>query len=164
MVHLLSQGKGVEIHGCGLLDRAGRAYLFVGQSGAGKSTMARLWVNQADVSLLSDERVVLRTDRDPIAVYGTPWQGDAQLASPQSGKLAAVFFLNRGADPCGGAHSRIAGRRPALLVCVPAVPQCGGRRSNDDGRGTGDHGRLPATISGLRPIRTVIDVLKGHMA
>ena len=47
MVHLLSQGKGVEIHGCGLLDRAGRAYLFVGQSGAGKSTMARLWVNQA---------------------------------------------------------------------------------------------------------------------
>jgi hypothetical protein len=97
MIHLLSQGKGVEIHGCGLLDSAGRAYLFVGQSGAGKSTMARLWTNQADVSLLSDERVVLRTDRDPIAVYGTPWQGDAQLASPQSGKLAAVFFLNRGA-------------------------------------------------------------------
>ena len=97
MIHLLSQGKGVEIHGCGLLDRAGRAYLFVGQSGAGKSTMARLWVDEAGVSLLSDERVVLRTDRDPIAVYGTPWQGDAQLASPQSGTLAAVFFLNRGA-------------------------------------------------------------------
>jgi hypothetical protein len=37
MIHLLSQGKGVEIHGCGVLDRAGRAYLFVGQSGAGKS-------------------------------------------------------------------------------------------------------------------------------
>jgi hypothetical protein len=97
MIHLLSQGKGVEIHGCGLLDSAGRAYLFVGQSGAGKSTMARLWLDEAGVSLLSDERVVLRTDRDPIAVYGTPWQGDAQLASPQSGTLAAVFFLNRGA-------------------------------------------------------------------
>ena len=109
MIHLLSQGKGVEIHGCGVLDSTGRAYLFVGQSGAGKSTMARLWVNQADVSLLSDERVVLRTDRNPIAVYGTPWQGDAQLASPQRGDLAAVFFLNRGAThavtPTGGSQA-----------------------------------------------------------
>ena len=98
MIHLLSQGKGVEIHGCGVLDRAGRAYLFAGQSGAGKSTLARLWVDHGSgVSLLSDERVVLRTDRDPTAVYGTPWQGDARLASPQSGPLAAVFFLNRAA-------------------------------------------------------------------
>ena len=97
MIHLLSQGKGVEIHGCGLLDGTGRAYLFVGQSGAGKSTIARLWRDRGGVTLLSDERVVLRTDRAPIAVYGTPWQGDAQLASPQHGDLAAVFFLNRGA-------------------------------------------------------------------
>jgi hypothetical protein len=96
MIHLLSQGKGVEVHACGLLDRSGRAYLFVGQSGAGKSTMARLWATQPGISMLSDERVVLRTDRRPIAVYGTPWQGDAELASPQSGPLAAVFFLNRG--------------------------------------------------------------------
>src|SRR5438128_9205087 len=34
MIHLLSQGKGVEIHGCGLVDRTGRAYVFAGQSGA----------------------------------------------------------------------------------------------------------------------------------
>jgi hypothetical protein len=27
-------------------------------------------------------------------VYGTPWHGDALLASPRSGELAAVFFLN----------------------------------------------------------------------
>jgi hypothetical protein len=99
MIHLLSQGKGVEIHACGLLDRSGRAYLFVGQSGAGKSTIARLWAATAGISMLSDERVVLRTDRTPIVVYGTPWQGDAHLASPASGPLAAVFFLNRGAAP-----------------------------------------------------------------
>jgi hypothetical protein len=97
MIHQLSQGKGVEIHGCGLLDRAGRGYVLAGQSGAGKSTLARLLVNQAGVTLLSDERVVLRTDRDRIAVYGTPWHGDALLASPRSGELSAVFFLNHGA-------------------------------------------------------------------
>ena len=106
MIHVLSQGKGVEIHGCGLLDGAGRAYVFAGQSGAGKSTLARLWGTHADVTLLSDERVVLRTDRDRIAVYGTPWHGDALLASPRSGELAAVFFLNHGTThavvPTGG--------------------------------------------------------------
>jgi len=94
MIHLLSQGKGVEIHGAALLDRAGRAYVFAGQSGAGKSTLARLWVDRDDVTLLSDERVVLRTDRDRVTVYGTPWHGDALLASPLCGELAAVFFLN----------------------------------------------------------------------
>ena len=106
MIHLLSQGKGVEIHGCALLDRAGRAYVFAGQSGAGKSTLARLWVDHDGVTLLSDERVVLRTDRDRIAVYGTPWHGDALQASPLCGELAAVFFLNHGAThtvvPTGG--------------------------------------------------------------
>jgi hypothetical protein len=115
MIHVLSQGKGVEVHGCALVDDTGRAYVFPGQSGAGKSTMARLWMNAApgalvgadlarpalvaadlarpSITLLSDERIVLRTDRDPIEVFGTPWHGDALLASPASGRLAGVFFL-----------------------------------------------------------------------
>src|SRR5262252_15267 len=96
MIHQLSQGKGVEIHGCAIVDRAQRAFVFAGQSGAGKSTMARLWVNRPDATLLSDERVVLRTDSDRVVVYGTPWHGDAQLMSPRRGRLAAVFFLHHG--------------------------------------------------------------------
>jgi len=93
MIHVLSQGRGVEVHACGLLDSSGRAYLFAGQSGAGKSTMARLWGDRPGTTLLSDERVVLRTDGDRIVAYGTPWQGDAHFASPASGELAALFFL-----------------------------------------------------------------------
>jgi hypothetical protein len=98
MIHLLSLGKGVEIHGCCLLDAAGRAYLFAGQSGAGKSTMASLWADQPGVRFLSDERVVLRTDRDRITVHGTPWHGEAGLAAPLSGELAAVFFLHHSTE------------------------------------------------------------------
>jgi len=117
MVHALAQGKGVEIHGCGLLDSSGRAYVFAGQSGAGKSTLARLLVDHPGVTLLSDERVVLRTDRDRIAVFGTPWQGDAHFASPLSGELGAVFFLNKAAThlvvPTSG--SRAAAR---LFACA----------------------------------------------
>jgi hypothetical protein len=94
MVHLLSQGRGMELHASALVDASGRAYVFAGQSGAGKSTMARLWIDRPAVTLLSDERVVVRTDGERIVVYGTPWHGDALAASARSGVLAAVFFLS----------------------------------------------------------------------
>src|SRR5262249_21999175 len=96
MIHQLAQGKGVELHGAGVLDRAQRAWVFAGHSGAGKSTIAPLWTNRPDVTLLSDERVVLRTDGESIVAYGTPWHGDACLTSPLCGRLAGVFFLHHG--------------------------------------------------------------------
>ena len=36
--HLHAHRTGVEIHGCGVIDRSGAGYLFAGQSGAGKTT------------------------------------------------------------------------------------------------------------------------------
>ncbi len=43
LVHRLAQGCGVEVHACGIVDEQGQGHLFLGQSGAGKTTMARLW-------------------------------------------------------------------------------------------------------------------------
>jgi hypothetical protein len=120
MIHVLSQGKGVEVHACGLLDSAGRAYLFAGQSGAGKSTMARLWVDRPGATLLSDERVVLRTDGDRIVAYGTPWQGDAHFASPARGELAAVFFLHHA--PAHAIAPAAASRAVARLFSCSFLP------------------------------------------
>ena len=60
--------------------------------------MARLWADRPGIRLLSDVRIVLRTDGDRIIAYGTPWQGDAHYASPASGELAAVFFLHQASD------------------------------------------------------------------
>ena len=100
--HLLAQGTGVELHGCGLVDRSGRSgrsgagYLFVGQSGAGKTTMARLWEARPGVDVLSDDRIVLRIVDDEIWMYGTPWHGEAALASPARARLAGLFFLRHG--------------------------------------------------------------------
>lgn len=95
-VNLLAQGRGVEVHGCGLSDAKGNGYLFAGQSGAGKSTMARLWVGRAGVKILSDERVVLRQADGRIWMHGTPWHGDAKLARADKAMLNRVFFLRHG--------------------------------------------------------------------
>ena len=58
--------------GCG-----GRGYLFLGKSGTGKSTHARLWLKHIPGSeLVNDDNPVVRIGADGIArVYGSPWSG-----------------------------------------------------------------------------------------
>lgn len=110
MTHLLARGRGIEVHACGVEDVDGRGYLFLGQSGDGKTTTARLWekVGQASacqassqkgggVLVLSDDRIILRCLDGKIWMYGTPWHGEADLASPVRTPLTQVFFLGRGA-------------------------------------------------------------------
>ena len=92
VINRLVFDEGVEIHGCGVIDADGRGYLFAGQSGAGKSTIARLWA-QAGATVISDDRVVLRTEGSGIAMHGTPWHGDAEFAAPAKAPLSAVMLL-----------------------------------------------------------------------
>jgi hypothetical protein len=95
-VHLLAQGRGVEVHACGLVDEAGDGLLLLGHSGAGKTTMARLWEREQGVRILSDDRVVLRTDEGVLRMYGTPWHGDGQHARPEGAPLRRVLVLEHG--------------------------------------------------------------------
>jgi hypothetical protein len=95
MMHRLALGEGVEVHALGLADEDGSGYLFVGHSGAGKSTTARLWKAHPGVHLLSDDRVILRKHEDQYWMYGTPWHGDAGVASPGRAPLSAIFLLEQ---------------------------------------------------------------------
>src|SRR5271169_6137240 len=64
MMHRLALGEGVEVHALGLSDKDGSGYLFLGHSGAGKSTTARLWMEQPGVQMLSDDRIIIRKHKD----------------------------------------------------------------------------------------------------
>ena len=94
-LYLLTQGRGVIVHACGLADKAGNGYLFAGQSGAGKSTMARLWAARRDVMILSDERIILSERGGQVLMHGTPWHGDAGQATNASRRLTKLFFLRQ---------------------------------------------------------------------
>ncbi len=96
MIHRLSRGEGVEVHAVGISDEQGRGHLFLGHSGAGKSTTARLWINRPGVRILSDDRIILRASEGRICMYGTPWRGDAGIASPGSAHLSAIYLLEKG--------------------------------------------------------------------
>lgn len=94
--NFLAFGRGIEIHACGVTDSQGRGHLFVGQSTAGKTTIARLWENEPDITVLSDDRIILRRIENKMWMYGTPWHGEAMLASPSRALLTAVYFLEKG--------------------------------------------------------------------
>jgi len=62
IMHRLTQEKGIELHGTGIVRPNGEANLFVGHSGAGKSTTTWLWTAVEDVEVLSDDRIIVRWD------------------------------------------------------------------------------------------------------
>lgn len=95
MTNLLARGRGVEVHACGMRDRDGRGYLFLGHSGAGKTTTAKLWA-EAGVRILSDDRIILRHLEGKVWMYGTPWHGEAKFAEAMRTRLTQIFVLGRG--------------------------------------------------------------------
>src|ERR1700676_2646745 len=95
MIHRLACGYGLEVHAVGLVDEIGRGHLFLGHSGAGKSTTARLWLNHPGVQILSDDRIILRAHGDKIFMYGTPWHGDAGISSPECAAVTNIYFLEQ---------------------------------------------------------------------
>ena len=62
IMHRLTQEKAIELHGCGIVRTDGTGNLFVGHSGAGKSTTTRLWTEVEEVEILSDDRIIVRRD------------------------------------------------------------------------------------------------------
>lgn len=91
-INLLAQGRGILLHASGVIDN-GRGLLFNGVSGAGKSTMATLWEGREGVTVLSDDRVIVRERDGRFWAYGTPWHGDARILSPEAAPLERIFVL-----------------------------------------------------------------------
>ncbi|MGA2235790.1 MAG: hypothetical protein ABSG23_09980 [Terriglobales bacterium] len=75
----------------------GRAYLFSGVSGAGKTTMTRL--APADIILLTDEISYLCPTAGGYAAFGTPFAGELAKAGENcTAPVSALFFLEKGAE------------------------------------------------------------------
>ena len=86
---LLAPLGGVIIHSCSVL-REGRAYLFVGESGAGKTTIARL---SAPSLILSDEVsaiVPVVPSEDVYWCHATPFWGDLADGLDEEGRRATL--------------------------------------------------------------------------
>ena len=90
-MHRLTQEKAIELHSCGIVRPDGTGNLFVGHSGAGKSTTTRLWTAREDVEVLSDDRIIVRRDEEgpgletPFGAAGAA--GEHKVPSVGSGQV-----------------------------------------------------------------------------
>jgi hypothetical protein len=77
--------------------RNGRAFLFAGVSGAGKTTISRL--APPDATLLTDEISYVRKQDSGYVAFGTPFTGElAKLGENVSAPIAALYLLAQGPE------------------------------------------------------------------
>lgn len=98
IVHTLILAKqgGFLVHAASVI-RDGRAFLFAGVSGAGKTTISRL--APPDVKLLTDEISYVRRCGDRYYAFGTPFSGElARPGENESAPMATCFLLAKGRE------------------------------------------------------------------
>lgn len=78
------------------VEYKGRAYLFLGKSGTGKSTHARMWKKALDeVILINDDHPILRVQEGNVMVYGSPWSGKTRCYKNIRFPLGGIIRIAR---------------------------------------------------------------------
>jgi hypothetical protein len=91
---LLVREGGFLLHAASAI-RNGKAFLFSGLSGAGKTTISSLI--PADATLLTDEISYIRREHGRYIACGTPFAGElARLGTNASAPIETVFLLAKG--------------------------------------------------------------------
>ena len=75
----------------------GKAYLFLGKSGTGKSTHSKLWIDNIEgCELLNDDNPVLRVESNgEVRVYGSPWSGKTSCYRNLNYPVGAIVDLHQ---------------------------------------------------------------------
>ena len=88
---------GLVFHSSGLDDN-GKGIVFLGHSGAGKSTQVGLWSQQPGVIAMNDDRIAVQVEAGGPKCYGTPWGGTADIARNHAAPLVALIVLEHAPD------------------------------------------------------------------
>ena len=98
--------------------------MFLGPSGTGKSTHARLWLQYIDgTELVNDDNPVVRIYQDGAAtVFGSPWSGKTPCYRNVRYPLGGIVMLSQA--PYNKIH-----RLGGLQAYIALVPSISGKRS-----------------------------------
>lgn len=107
----------IAIHSS-VIVHSGRAVLFLGESGTGKSTHTRLWREHiSGAQLLNDDSPIVRVVEGVPTVFGSPWSGKTPCYRNESYPIAAFVRLAQ------APHNRIA-RLPVVRAIGALLPSC----------------------------------------
>lgn len=93
---ILAKEGGFLLHAASAI-RHGRAFLFAGVSGAGKTTISRL--APSDVTLLTDEISYIRRESNTYLACGTPFAGErSRVGANCCAPVSSAFLLAKGRE------------------------------------------------------------------
>lgn len=93
VARLLGRHDGLLIHASTAIVDDG-AYVFVGHSGAGKSTMAAI-AEAAGARIPTDDRTIITSSPPVPMAWGTPWHGSLVRKSPEGAPLRGLYLLRQ---------------------------------------------------------------------
>lgn len=96
LCYLLATAKQntVLMHASAVMN-SGKAYLFLGKSGTGKSTHSRLWQQHVSgTTLLNDDHPIVRINEQGVAIaYGSPWSGKTPCYRNESAPVGGIVRI-----------------------------------------------------------------------
>lgn len=94
---LATAASGTVLFHAAVVSHEGKGYMFLGPSGTGKSTHARLWLKYIDgTALVNDDNPVVRLADDGLPiVYGSPWSGKTPCYRNVSYPLGGIVLLSQ---------------------------------------------------------------------
>lgn len=102
-----------------------KAVMFLAESGTGKSTHTRMWLeNIPAATLLNDDAPALKIDKECTAyAYGTPWSGKTPCYKNEKYPLAAMVRISRAPYNKITPQGSIAAFGALLPSCLPTMQQ-----------------------------------------
>ncbi len=116
--------NGIAVHSSTVV-KDGKAWMFMGKSGTGKSTHSRLWKKVfPDCELLNDDNPILRLEPEGLVAYGSPWSGKTPCYKDASASVGGIVRLEQAVE------NRF---RPQEEVdsFVTILPGCSGIRTDE---------------------------------
>jgi len=109
----------VSVH-ASVVTQEGKAIIFLGDSGTGKSTQSRLWLEHIPhTELLNDDTPLIRVlDDRTVSVFGAPWSGKTPCYKNESAPIAAFVQLSQAPHNHITQLKRTAGLGALLHACA----------------------------------------------
>ena len=90
---MLAECGGVILHSA-VVVKDGLSWVFIGRSGAGKTTLSELCFSKG-WKILNDDRTMVFTRGDQVVASGTPWHGSGRFAEALEKPLGGVFVIEK---------------------------------------------------------------------
>ncbi len=92
--HMMLENNRVFFHGS-FIVADGKAIVFSGKSGIGKSTQAQLWEKYADAQIVNGDKTILFVENGKLFASSSPIAGSSGICENKTAEVAAIVMLDQ---------------------------------------------------------------------